>query len=276
MDENPTFDSTKVNEWMRLAGVATLAMLALFLLVGTVYALKSYRYIGSGVTATNTISVSGEGEVLAVPDMATFSVSVQERAKEVAKAQTTATEKSNEIIAYLRAEGIEDKDIQTAEYSVYPQYEYSTAACSADGYCPPGKQTLVGYEVSQTISVKVRDTDKAGDLLSGVGARGASTVSGLSFTIDDEDGLKNAARDKAIAQANDKAKDLARSLGVDLVRVVGFNESAEYPMYAYGRGGAAYDMAANQSMKLEAAPAPELPVGQNKIMSNVTVTWEIR
>lgn len=272
MDENPTFDIRKVNEWMRVMGVAVLGMLALFLLVGTLYAVKSYRYIGSGVTATNTISVSGEGEVSAVPDIATFSVTVQERADDVTTAQTKATEKGNEIIAYLKGQDIDEKDIKTADYSVYPRYEYQNAVCTS-GYCPPGKQVLDGYEVTQTINVKVRDTEKAGALLSGVGSLGASSVSGLTFAVDDEDGLKSAAREKAIAQADEKAEELARQLGVHLVRVVGFNESSDYPMYAYGRGGVAMDA---MSAKVEAAPVPELPVGENKITSNVTVTWEIR
>lgn len=265
-------DIARTNYWIRIAGASALGLLAVFLLVASIYGLKSIRYIGSGVSASNTINVSGDGEVFAVPDTATFSVTVQERAKDVATAQTAATKKNNDIIAYLKGEGVEDKDIQTADYNVQPQYEYSNGACTA-GYCQPGKQTLVGFEVTQTLSVKVKDTDKAGDLLSGVGSKGASSVSGLSFTIDDQDKLEADARDKAISDAKEKADVLAASLGVSIVRIVGFNENSSQP-YAYGRGG----MVAMDAMKVEsaAAPSPELPVGQNKITSNVNITYEIR
>src|SRR3989344_3016967 len=184
----------------RMAAAAALGMLAIFLLVGTLKVLKEYRYVGSGVTATNTITVSGEGEVFAVPDTAEFSVTIQEEAKEVADAQEVATKKSNDIYAYLKEQGIEEKDIKTIDYSVYPQYDYLESACR-DGYCPGGRQVLRGFQVSQTFTVKVRDTEKAGDLLSGVGSLGASSVSGLSFTIDDQDALEAEARKSAIDDA---------------------------------------------------------------------------
>ncbi|MBP9757876.1 MAG: SIMPL domain-containing protein [Candidatus Pacebacteria bacterium] len=266
-------DIARTNYWIRIAGATALGLLAVFLFVASIYALKSVRYIGSGVSASNTISVSGDGEVFAVPDTATFSVTVQERAKDVATAQTAATKKNNDIIAYLKAEGVEEKDIQTADYNVNPQYEYTNGSCTS-GYCQPGKQTLIGFEVTQTLAVKVKDTDKAGDLLSGVGTKGASSVSGLSFTIDDQDQLEADARDKAIADAQAKADVLAESLGVTIVRIVGFNESG-YEPYAYGRGGIMAMDAVNQT-KAESAPSPELPVGQNKITSNVNITYEIR
>lgn len=274
MDQQSFKDVTNSANFRTLA-FGVLGALALFLLVSALSEFKSMRYIGSGVTATNTISVNGEGSAYAVPDIATFSVSVRETAKDVAAAQEKATEKNNDVIAYLMEAGIEEKDVQTTEYSVNPQYDYSSTACSG-GYCPPSNPKLVGYEVSQTLTVKVRDTDKAGDILSGVGTRGAANVSGLSFTIDDEDAINAEAREKAIADAKDKAEQLARDLDVRLVRIVGFSESGNYPYYgkvmlessAYGRG-ASMDGA-------QAAPAPQLPVGENKIISNVTVVYEIR
>lgn len=249
----------------------TLGMLALFLLVLTISELKAYRFIGSGVTATNTISVSGMGEVFAVPDTAEFTVSVRENADTVAKAQEAATKKINDIIAYLKSAGVEEKDIKTVVYNVNPRYEWESAICR-EGYCPPGKQTLVGFEVFQSISVKVKDTKKAGELLSGVGSRGASDVSGLSFTIEDEDALKAEARSKAIAEAKGKADALAQELGVEVVRVVGFYEdSGGYPPpIPYGIGGDA------MMARTEKALAPELPTGENKIVSNVNITYEIR
>ena len=274
MDERTADKFIEATHYPRMAGATALGMLALFLLVLTVSALKEWRYIGTGVPATNTITVSGEGEVFAVPDTATFSVTVQEEAKEVKDAQKVATEKSNAIIAYLKGKGIEEKDIKTADYSVYPQYDYLQDTVCREGYCPPGRQTLRGFQVSQTLTVKVRDTEKAGDLLSGVGSLGASSVSGLSFELDksDQNAKEAEARGLAIDDAREKAEALAKQLGVSLVRIVGFSENGNYPMYyakaemsmvADGRGGAP-------------APAPEIPVGENKITSNVSVTYEIK
>ncbi|MBI5003861.1 SIMPL domain-containing protein [Candidatus Kaiserbacteria bacterium] len=247
-----------------------LGMLALFLLVVTVSELRSFKYIGAGISPTNTIVVSGQGEVFAVPDTGEFSVTIQEEAKDVATAQDAMAKKANAIIVYLKDAGVAEKDIKTTDYSVSPQYEWSQGICT-NGYCPPGKQNLTGFQAAETLDVKVRDTKKAGDLLSGVGGKGAYQVSGLSFTVDDEDTLKAQARDKAIEQAKTKADALAKSLGVSIVRVVGFNENeggVPVPMYARA------DMAAGVSM--EKSVAPDIAVGQNKITSNVSVTYEIR
>lgn len=274
MDEHTADKVIEATHGVRKTATIALGLLGLFLFVLTISTLKEIRFIGSGVSATNTITVSGEGEVFAVPDTATFSVTVQEEAKEVADAQDEATAKSNAIVAYLKQQGIEEKDIRTTDYSVYPQYDYTRGACTVD-YCEPGKQVLRGFQVSQTLTIKVRDTEQAGDLLSGVGSKGASQVSGLSFTIDDEDTLQAEARGKAIEDARTKAAELAKQLNVSLVRIVGFyeNEGGYYPL-AYGKGGVAMDMAVSEAAVR--APTPEIPTGENKITSNVSVTYEIR
>lgn len=272
MDNNQTAEAYfKVTGWTHTALTAMLSLGALFLLISSIGGLKELRYIGAGVPATNTITVSGEGEVFAVPNRAEFSVTVREEAKTVSEAQEVATKKLNDIVTYLKAAGVEEKDIKTTSYNVYPKYEWQEIQC-VKYPCPPGKQELTGFEVSQTLSVKVKDTKLAGELLSGVGERGASDVSSLSFTIEDEDTLKAEARAKAIQQAREKAAVLAKDLNVHLVRVVGFYEDSggSRPYYALGRGG-------DSVMALEAkASAPEIPVGENKIVSNVNITYEIR
>lgn len=277
MEEQPVRDIINATHLPRMMAASALGMLALFLLVLTASELKSYRFIGSGVTATNTITVSGEGDVFAVPNIGTFSVTEQQNAKDVQTAQETATTKMNAIIDYLKQQGIEEKDIQTTDYSVNPHYEWQQASCPASTgekvvYCPPGKQVLNGYDVSQTITVKVHDTKKAGDLLSGVGSKGATNVSGLSFTVENPDDLQAQARDKAITQAKTKADALAKSLGVSIVRVVGFSEGSDN---GYERKTMSYNMASGAAMDA-AVPAPQIPIGQNKITSNVSVTYEIR
>jgi len=241
------------------------------LAVSLLYVLSSVRYVGAGITPGNTISISGYGEAVAVPDIATFSFSVVSEKPTVAAAQADATQKANATTKYLKDAGIDEKDIQTSDYSVNPMYDYVQKACTG-GYCPGGEQVLRGYQVRQTTTVKVRDTEKAGGLLGGVGSTGATEVSGLQFTFDDPHGVENEARQKAIADAKAKADELAKQLGVHIVRVVSFSENGSgVPMpYAYGRGAVT-----NQAMDSKAV-APEISTGQNKVTSNVSVTYEIR
>jgi uncharacterized protein YggE len=216
--------------------------------------------------------------VFAVPDVAEFSFSVTEENMAVGKAQENATKKMNAILDSLKKGGVEEKDIKTIGYNVNPRYEWETKQqiCPAGAYCPPvnnGERVLKGYEVSQTVSVKVRDTAKAGELLASVGSLGAQNVSGLNFTFDDEDKVIADARKEAIEDARAKAKELARTLGVNLVRVVNFQEG-------YGGGPTYYKgvemMAADGRGGAVANVAPEIPAGENKVTSNVTITYEIR
>jgi uncharacterized protein YggE len=278
---NGLFDGL-TGERLRKFILVAVIMLVVFLAVQAVAGIKEWRYIGAGLPSTNTITVSGHGEALAVPDIATFSFTVVSDKATVAAAQEDATTKINAVTSYLTESGIDKKDIQTSDYSVYPQYEYQNAVCptpiysggaSSAVYCPSGKQVLKGYEVRQTTMIKVRDTEKAGDLLTGVGGKGATEVSGLNFTFDNPDQVQEDARDKAIANAKDKADMLAKSLGVKLVRVVSFNENGNYPSPMYARD-MAYGTAG--SLANEAKAAPEISIGQNKVASDVAVTYEIR
>lgn len=259
---------------LRKAILLAVVLLSVFLAVTVLAQIQGLRYIGAGVQATNTISVSGYGEAFGAPDLATFTFSVVSEKSTVAAAQADATDKINAVTKYLTDAGIDKKDIKTTDYSVYPQYDYQTVACASGTYCPGGKQVLRGYQVRQTTTVKVRDTTKAGDLLTGAGSKGATEVSSLNFTFDDPNKLQDDARGKAIADAKTKADELSKQLGVRLVRVVSFNENGggyPSPMYArdmaYGLGGAASETK---------AVAPEISIGENKVTSNVSVTYEIR
>lgn len=243
-----------------------LAILVAFLALKTVSLVKEISYPNP---ASNTISVSGTGEATSVPDIATFSFSVSKDSQNVADAQKFVTDKIGSIIPALKEMGIEEKDIKTTDYNVYPKYTYETAICR-NGYCPPGRQVADGYTVSQSVSVKVRKTEDAGKALGLVGEKGATSISGLSLTLDDPNAPMNEARLKAIENAKSKAEVLAKSLGVRIVRVTSYFENGgQQPMYAYdkavmGMGGS------------EPAVAPVVPTGQNTVTSNVTVVFEIR
>ena len=250
-----------------------LASLALFMLVLALgmYAQYTWKQTQSIYSAT-TISVSGEGEVTAVPDIGEFSFSVTAESEEAATAQKESADKVNAILAYLTENGVEEKDIKTENYSLYPKYRYEQRPCAFGvSYCP-GEQVQDGFTVNQSVRVKVRDLDKAGDLIAGAGEQGATNLSGLSFTIDDEAVLKDEARAVAILDAKEKAEVLSRQLGVRLVKMVSYYENEGYsPSPYYGMGG---DMMLKSAMA-ESADV-DLPVGENTVRSQVTITYEIR
>lgn len=236
--------------------------------------IKGYRFIGGGVSATNTIAVSGEGEVYASPDIATVRFSVRYEAKNMKDAQDKVNMNMKTVLAAVRKIGISEDDIKTDNYSSYPKYEWQegTVACLALN-CPPprpGKQVLVGYEVSQGVTLTIRNLDMVNDVVSALGTAGVTDMQGPNFAIDDEDDLRATARREAIEEARAKAEVLARDLGVTLVRVVSFSEGSAYPLY-----GRAMVAAKGESFDSAAVP-PELPQGQEKITSQVTVTYEIR
>lgn len=267
MFENMMGDTT-----MRRLLIAIAVALVAFLGVKAFGEFMQLHYIGAGINPTNIISVSGYGEAVAVPDIAMFTFSVVSEQSTVAAAQDDATAKANAITTYLKDSGVAERDIQTSDYSVYPQYDYKQVQCIS--YPCPSQQVLRGYQVRQATTVKVRDTDKAGDLLTGVGSKGATEVSGLTFTFDNPDTVEAEARDKAIADAKTKAEDLARALGVKLVRVVSFNESGNgYPVPYYARDMAFGMGGAESSVALK---APEISTGENKVTSSVSISYEIR
>ena len=249
-------------------------LLTVFLGVKTISSLKEYSYIGRGTYAANVININGTGEVFAIPDTASFSFSVIEEGKTVKIAQDKASVKVNTVIDAVKSMGVAEKDIKTESYNSYPKYDYDYRSTSpsicANGYCPPpAKQVLTGYEVSQTISVKVRKKADAGTILTKVGTLGATNISGLDFIIDDMDKVQAEARDKAIADAKAKAEILSKSLGIRLDKIVNFYENGSQPPVYFGL---------EKGMSADSAPAtvPQTPAGENKVTSNVTITYEIK
>src|SRR3989338_9684199 len=257
-------------------GKFIIAVLGLFLIffiaVKIAKDIKAYDYIGRDVSSPNTISVSGKGEIVAKADIATFTFNVLEESPDVSDAQSRAAKKINDIIQFLKNNGIEEKDIKTINYNIYPRYDYIKLPEKSQ-IIPPVRdnRVLIGYEVNQGIEVKVRKIDSAGTVLSGVGNLGASNVSGLNFSIDEEDKLRKEARDLAIEDARENGKILARSLGVKVVRIINFSESGYFPIYREKFGAADMYMSVGG-----ASSVPEIPTGENKITSQVNIVYEIR
>lgn len=257
----------------RLHGVLLVlgVLLAVFLVALSLKTFKEYQFVGGGVPPSNVISVSGEGEVFAIPDSAEFSFSVEESGDTVAAVQEAAKKKVDAALEALKERGVEEKDVKTAAYELHPKYEWVPAECLR--FPCDRRQVQRGFTLMQTTSVTVRDSNKSGELLQAVTDAGAQNVSGLSFKLAEPQAKQDEARALAIEDAKDKAEKLAEELGVSLVRIVSFAENNDMPPMPYNM--AKLESAMGGAMD-QAASAPQVPAGENRIVSNVSISYEIR
>jgi len=250
-----------------------LIILSAYFGVKTLAELRSYDTAGN--REANTIAFTGHGEVKAVPDIAGIYFTVEESKDTQTAASDEVNTKTKKVLDFLKSSGVGEKDIKTEGYNSYPKYS-SPENCPVyyDSRlmfpCPTGEAKIVGYTVSQSVSVKIRKVDDASKIIDGINKIGVTNMSGPNFTIDDEDELKAEARRKAIEDAKSKARALAKDLGVNLGKIASFSESGYYPM-PYAMGGA-YKL----DSAVEQAIPPQVPKGENTISSDVTITYEIR
>lgn len=232
-------------------------LLVIVLGLSALWLLQNIGRQSEASSASDTITVSGTGSVLAAPDVAVAELAISEERFTAKAAQDEASRKSKLVIDYLRNQGIDEKDIKTSGYNIYPQYDYFE-----------GRSSIRGYQVTQSLTVKIRNLDKANEVLDGVVSAGVNQVYNFRFAIDDPEELRNEARDKAIDDARDQAKKLSDQLDVKLGNIVGFSEQTSgfpVPLYgdaAIGRGGG--------------GGGPELPAGENEVAVSVSITYQIR
>jgi uncharacterized protein YggE len=255
---------------LRVAAIGVLGILSLFLLAETLNVATGFGR--SGVPATDTITVQGDGQATVAPDVARISFSVQNTAATVADAQAATTKQANAAIDYVKGQGIAEKDVKTLSYNISPQYSYPNP-CAPGMLCPTysGSPKITGYEVTETVQVTMRDLTKVGAMLGGLGKLEVQNVNGPDFALDDPTAGYSAARADAIDKAKTKAKLLAGQLGVHLGKIVNFSESS---------GGYAVPMMyAKDSAVMSAAavtPAPSVPTGENTYNASISITYEIR
>ncbi|WEJ59676.1 SIMPL domain-containing protein [Devosia sp. FJ2-5-3] len=228
-------------------------------------ALVPFALIATAIPAyAGSITIEGQGEVRAAPDMAMISSGVTTQGSTAREALDANTASMAELIAALKAEGIEARDIQTSGFSVSPNYVYSDAR-DENGYSLPPK--INGYQVSNTVSVAVRDLAELGSILDKSVTVGANTINGVSFSVADPAELYNEARKSAFADARKKAELYATAAGATLgelesiVESQGFNSPQPYPMYARA------EMAASAPVPVEA--------GEMSFAITVKVEWDL-
>lgn len=259
-NEKNNYYCQKLPVWKILGTVLTI-FLVIFISVLTWNAVKEHDYIGRSEQQIYTITISGEGKVTAIPDIAQISLGIQTEKWKVVDAQKENTEKMNGIIKELKGMDIDAEDIKTTNYSIYPRYDWNE-----------GIQILRGYQVTQDVMVKVRDLEKVGDILDAAASAGANQIGGLNFTIDEPEDLRQQAREKALVNAKEKADALAKVAGAKLGKLVSFNESSNgyaVPYYAD------YAMEAKTMGIGGGGGMPEVEPGSQEIIINVTVTYEV-
>lgn len=245
------------NKPFALALLLVLAFLITFLMAKTGQTLGVTERLDQPTPYEHDITVDGIGKVVGIPDIASVSMSVESKGADVATAQAANTTTTNALIAAIQALGIPKEDMQTSDYSVYQDNVYDPDT---------GEVTLKGWVVTQSLAVKVRDTSKVSSVFDTAGKNGATNLSGPNFTIDDTSALLKQAREKAVADATQKAAALAATLGVKLDRVVGYSEY---------QGGGSMPYMAYDAMGALSSKMPDVLAGTNEISLTVTVTYKL-
>lgn len=205
--------------------------------------------------------VTGEGKATAIPDIAKVSAGIQSSGPNLAQVQDNVNKKSQSLVAALKKLGIEDKDIKTTSYNIYPQSDFNMN--------PP---VVTGYQVSINYEITVRKIDSINNVLTTVTGAGANLVGGVNFDLSDEAEAKalDAARADAVVRAKQNAESLARASGVTLGRIINISENqnnfAPRPVALTARGGAPEKVVTQ----------PNVQPGTTEIDLTVSLSYEIR
>ncbi|MCB9802703.1 SIMPL domain-containing protein [Candidatus Nomurabacteria bacterium] len=207
------------------------------------------------------VSVTGRGEVSYLPDTAKIDLGVQvDRAANANLALENLNQKMNQVLQAIKDQGIEEKDIQTRNYNLYPQYDYFE-----------GSSKLAGYSANQSVIITVNNFSAqeniVGNLISAATKAGANQVNSVNFEAADLENLKQEARLKAITDAKMKAKEMSKATGVRLGKTIGWWENYYPANDVYGKGGA--------MLSAEAAPA-YLPSGEYDLVVEVNLNYKVK
>ena len=214
-------------------------------------------------TSPPRILVTAEGSVDIAPDMAVLSLSVTREAKTARGALDANSAAMKEVLAAMKAEGIEQRDLQTSGFTIQPRYSYP-APKSSDNREPP---RIVGYRVRNSLSVRVRDISKVGEILDKSVTLGVNEGGNILFTNEDPSAAITQARIKAVKNAMAKAATLAKAAGVKTGRLLEISEQSFRPRPV--------PMARAEMSLSRSADAVPLATGENTYKVTVDVAYAI-
>ncbi len=223
-------------------------------------AIPALRNYGASLPAARTVIVSAEGKTTAAPDLATVSFSVISQGKNPDELSQTNNEKMSAAVQFVKAQGIDEKDIKTVSYNLQPDYRYDRNI---------NRSFIVGYTLTQTVEIKVRDFSKTAKIIGGLTPLGINQIGGVNFSIEDQEKFLSVARKDAIAKAKAKALQMAAEAGASLGRAISVSESPQIiPIpYAAQTFGAAVKSDTVQ---------PSLEPGAQEIKIFVTLAYELK
>jgi len=256
-------------------GAAGLLFLMMALWIGLqIWGNPWYKNIRAEFTSApyaRTITVEGEGKLSVKPDIARISLSVASAGKTVKAVTDDNNKKMNAVIDEMKKLGLKAEDIQTASYNLYPEYDYNRPVVYSDNKIAVESTSpkIIGYNLTQTVEVKIRDLTKSDEVIDRSIAVGANQVGSLNFDLDDASQLKKDVRKNAFAKAREKAEEMASAAGVKLGKVVTFSEG-------FGGDPMPYANFAMKAMdSAEGSVAPSIEPGSKELNINVSVTFEI-
>lgn len=209
-----------------------------------------------------TLHMLGQGTIDTAPDMATITTGVVTQAKTAKDALAANTKAMSALTASLEGSGIASSDMQTSQFSVDPLYSYPQPPAPGQNAPPP---QLTGYQVSNSLTLKVRKLDELGDVLDKMVSAGANRIDNLAFSLANNDAAMTKARRAAFTDAQSKAKTYADAAGLCLVRITGISElSDQMPT----------PIRMERMAMADSAPVP-IRAGQVSANVQVQVTWEI-
>jgi uncharacterized protein YggE len=207
-----------------------------------------------------TLTVDGEGQGFKAPDIVIIDIGVTTRADTPAAALADNSTQMQAVIDVVRGAGVEERDVSTSNFTINPVY----AEQRPENYNQPPE--VIGYEVTNQATVRIRDISNSGTILDRVVAAGANRINGIRFTIDEPQPIRDEAMQAAIADAQRKAEVMAEAAGVRLVRILSLSTYANVQPVAMQR----MDFAA-----AEAAPPPPILGGEQAITATATIVYEI-
>ena len=208
-----------------------------------------------------TVTSQGSGTVSAIPDIATMSFGVSAQTKDAKAALDQVSGKADKVTAALKSAGVADKDIQTANVSVYPQYGDQPSTSSKQ---PP----IIGYQASLSVTAKVRDLSSLSKVIGAASDAGVDNINGPTFSISDDSSSREQAIAKAVADARTTAAAMAKAAGKSLGDVVSVTSNA-----ATSRVPIAFDAVPSAAGSAKAVP---IQPGQLDVNADVTVVFELK
>lgn len=236
------------------------------LLIAATLALTSIFGVSGAIAAEDLeeaprlLTISGTGNITARPDVAWIDMGVDSEAKTAREALDANTAAMNAIFDVLKELSIEEKDYQTSQFSIHAVYTQPSRPSSSDQV-----PVIRGYQVTNQLTVKIRDLDRTGEILDKVVAVGSNRLNNIRFDIDEPEALLDQAREKAVADALRKAKIYVGAAGMALGRIMSISESGStWPQPVYAR-----------AMAMESGGNVPIAPGEQSLTAGVSLTIEI-